>query len=54
MGMVEIKMSKNEKLVKQIKDQIAITGTQVKQRMKLIQMELLEELKDENDRGISL
>ena len=47
-------MSKNEKLVKQIKDEIEITGSQVKQRMKLIQMELLEELNDESDKRTNL
>lgn len=47
-------MSKNDKLVKQIKDQIEITGSQVKQRMKLIQMEILEELDNEKGHGINL
>jgi len=47
-------MTKNERLVKEIKDKIEITGSQVKQRMKLVQMELLEELKNERDGGINL
>jgi hypothetical protein len=47
-------MSDNDKLVKQLQEQIILTGSQVKQRMKLVQMELLEELKDEHDRGVDL
>jgi hypothetical protein len=53
MEMVEVKMD-NEKLVIQIKEQISLAGVQVKQRMKQVQLELLEELKNEDDRGISL
>jgi hypothetical protein len=47
-------MSNNDRLVKQIKEQISIAGAQVKQRMKDIQLELLEELKDESDKGFGL
>ena len=47
-------MSTNEKLVKQIQEQIALAGVQVKQRMKLVQAELLEELNDQSGKGIDL
>jgi hypothetical protein len=47
-------MSDNDRLVKQIQEQIALAGVQVKQRMKLVQAELLEELKDEHDKGFDL
>jgi hypothetical protein len=47
-------MSTNERLVRQIKEQIEMTGSQVKRRMKLIQMELLEELNDQSGKGIDL
>ena len=47
-------MSTNEKLVKQIQEQIEITGSQVKRRMKLVQMEILEALDNENGQGIDL
>ena len=43
-GMVEIQMGKNDKLCKEIQEQILVTGSLVKQKMKAIQLELLEEL----------
>ena len=54
-GMVTA-MGKNDhdKLVKQLQDQIFITGSQVKQKMQLIQKELLEEIRDEHDKGTDL
>ena len=51
---IGLNMSTNDKLVFQIKEQISLAGAQVKQRMRDIQLELLEELKDEHDRGIDL
>lgn len=44
----------NNKLVKAIQEQISLTGSQVKQRMKQVQLEILEELNDEHNRGINL
>jgi len=49
-----LNMSTNDKLVKQIQEQISLAGVQVKQRMKKIQLELLEELNDESGNGVSL
>lgn len=49
---METKMSDNDKLVKQLQEQIILTGAQVKQRMKLVQMELLEEL--DNGKSVDL
>jgi hypothetical protein len=51
---MEINMTDRDQLVKQLQEQIILTGSQVKQRMKLVQMELLEELKDEHGNGIDL
>ena len=50
-----LNMSTNDKLVFQIKEQISMAGAQVKQRMKDIQLELLEELNDEHgNNGVDL
>jgi len=49
-----LNMSTNDKLVKQIQEQISLAGVQVKKRMKKIQLELLEELNDESGNGVSL
>jgi hypothetical protein len=49
-----LNMSTNDKLVFQIKEQISMAGAQVKQRMKDIQLELLEDLENENGKGIDL
>jgi hypothetical protein len=49
-----LNMSTNDKLVFQIKEQISMAGAQVKQRMKDIQLELLEELSNEDGKGIDL
>jgi hypothetical protein len=48
--------SKKDIIVGQIKQQISLTGIQVKQRMKDVQLELLKELSDEQDgtKGIEL
>lgn len=54
MGAVTNKMSTNDKLVKQIQEQISLAGVQVKERMQKIQLELLEELDNEDGKGISL
>ena len=52
--MVEIKMTDNDKLVKQIQEQISLAGVQVKERMRKVQLELLEELDNEDGKGINL
>jgi len=47
--MVVIKMDEHEKLVKQLQDQIFITGSQIKQRMKTIQIDLLSEFGEDTN-----
>jgi hypothetical protein len=47
-------MTDNDKLVKQIQEQISTTGSLVKERMRKIQIELLEELNDEHGTGFTL
>ena len=47
-------MSKNERcenMMRQLQEQISITGTQVRQKMKTIQMDLLAEIEKELDNG---
>jgi hypothetical protein len=51
---IGLNMSTNDKLVHQIREQISMAGIQVKQRMQLIQAELLEELNDGDGKGIDL
>ena len=46
-----LNMSTNDKLVFQIKEQISLAGAKVKQRMRDIQFELLEDLGNENENG---
>lgn len=48
---VKTKMGDNDKLVKVIQEQISLAGAQVKQRMKDIQLELLEDLGNEHGNG---
>jgi hypothetical protein len=48
---IGLNMSTNEILVGKIKEQISMAGAQVKQRMKDIQLELLEELGNGNGNG---
>lgn len=45
------KMLKNEKLVKDIHDEIKVTGSQLKQKMQLIREDLLLELGEKNGNG---
>ena len=51
---IGLNMSTNDKLVQQIQEQISLAGVQVKQKMKQVQLELLEELNDESGNGINL
>jgi hypothetical protein len=48
---IGLNMSTNDKLVQQIQEQIALAGVQVKQKMRDVQLELLEELGHENGNG---
>lgn len=48
-GMVIVTMDKHEIVVNTIKQQISLTGVQVKQKIKDVQLELLKELSDEQN-----
>jgi hypothetical protein len=51
MGVVKNNVSKNDRIVKDIKDQIKTTGHQLKQKMKLIREDLLKELGEDTCEG---